>query len=196
MACVRLIALFDSRTLQRVINALVIIIIIYGFMSVLHAGIRWTNALVFGKLYYCSPVWSNTLKKNISKLQKFQNFAGRIISGTWKFDHITPVLKELRWLPLSSYLKYTLGVLAFKSVKGLASSYLCDKFKTRAFFHDHNTRNKDNLNIPGYKSASGQRTFLYLATKLWNSLPCDLINSASLIIFKRKLKDFLFSNAF
>lgn len=65
--------LFDARTLERVINA-----------------------LVFCKLYYCSPVWSNTSKKNISKLQKVQNFACRIITGKRKFDHITPVLRELR----------------------------------------------------------------------------------------------------
>ena len=162
--------LFDARTLQRVINA-----------------------LVFSRLYYCSPVWSNTSKKNILKLQKVQNFAGRIITGTRKFDHITPVLRELRWLPVSSYLRYTLGVLAFKCVKGLAPSYLCDRFKTRATLHDRNTRYKDSLNIPAYKSASGQRTFLYRATNLWNSLPRALINSASLQIFKRELKEFLFS---
>ena len=58
-----------------------------------------------------------------------------------------------------NYLKYTLGDLAFKSVKGLAPSYLCDKFKTRPFFHDRNTRYKDNLNIPVYKSALGHRNF-------------------------------------
>ena len=43
----------------------------------------------------------------------------RIITGKRKFDHITPVLRELRWLPVTSSLKYTLGVLAFKCVKGL-----------------------------------------------------------------------------
>ena len=59
------------------------------------------NAPVFGKLYYCSPVWSSTTKKNISKLQKIQNFAARIITNTRKFDHITLVLQELRWLPVS-----------------------------------------------------------------------------------------------
>ena len=64
--------LFDARTLERVINA-----------------------LVFSKLYYCSPVWSNTSKKNISKLQKVQNFACRIITGKRKFDHITPALSCL-----------------------------------------------------------------------------------------------------
>ena len=63
--------LFDARTLERVIIA-----------------------LVFSKLYYCSPVWSNTSKKNISKLQ---NFDCRIITGKREFDHMTPVLRELRW---------------------------------------------------------------------------------------------------
>ena len=81
---------------------------------------RLINALVFRKLYYCSPVWSNTSNENISKLQKVQNFAGTITTGKRKFDHITPVLRELRWLPVTSFLKCMIGVLAFKSVKGLA----------------------------------------------------------------------------
>ena len=47
---------FDARTLERV-----------------------RKALECSKLYYCSPVWSNTSKQNIAKLQKVQNFAGRIL---------------------------------------------------------------------------------------------------------------------
>ena len=43
-----------------------------------------------------------------------------IITNTRKFDHITPVLRELRWLPARYYLTYTVGVLDFKCVKGLA----------------------------------------------------------------------------
>ena len=57
------------------------------------------NALVFSKLYYCSSVWSNTTGTNIKKLQCVQNFAARIISNTKKYDHITPVLKSLKWTP-------------------------------------------------------------------------------------------------
>ena len=71
----------------------------------------------------------------------------RIITGKRKFDHITPALRELRWLPVTSFLKYTLGVLAFKCVKGLAPSYLCHRFKTRDCVHDCKTRYKNNLNI-------------------------------------------------
>ena len=58
------------------------------------------NALVFSKLDYCSSVWSNTTDTNIRKLQSVQNFAARIVSNTEKYDHVTPVLKSLRWLPV------------------------------------------------------------------------------------------------
>ena len=62
------------------------------------------NALVFNKLYYCSSVRSNTIMSNVNKLQKVQNFAARIVSNTRKYDHITPVLKKLKWLPVKNYL--------------------------------------------------------------------------------------------
>ena len=81
--------------------------------------------------------------------------------------------------------------LKFKCVKGLAPSYLCNRFKTRACVNDRNTRYKNNLYIPEYKSASGQRTFLYRATGFWNSLPREITESDSLLIFKRHLKEFL-----
>ena len=96
-------------------------------------------------------------------------------------------------LAVTSFLKYTLVVLAFKCVKGLAPSYLCHRFKTRDCVHDRNTRYKNNLNIPAYKSASGQRTFLYRATSFWNSLPCEIRGCDNLPIFKRHLKEFLSS---
>ena len=53
------------------------------------------HSLVFSKLLYCSSVWANTTKKNIELLQTVQNFAARIVSGTRKFDHVTPILKAV-----------------------------------------------------------------------------------------------------
>ena len=61
-----------------------------------------------------------------------------------------------------NYLMYTVGVLVFKCDKGLAPSYLSDRFVTRSTVHDRNTRNKDYLNTPAYQSAAGQRTFILL----------------------------------
>ena len=52
------------------------------------------NAFVFSKLFYCSTVWGNTSKSNIKKLQLVQNFAGKIVLGLKKFDHISQGLKS------------------------------------------------------------------------------------------------------
>ena len=45
------------------------------------------NALVLSKLLYCLSVWAGATKKNIERLQKVQNFAVRIVTGTRKFEH-------------------------------------------------------------------------------------------------------------
>ena len=65
-------------------------------------SITLINSLVFSKLLYCSSLWANTTKKKhrAELLKTVQNFAARIVSGTRKFDHVTPILKQLQWLPI------------------------------------------------------------------------------------------------
>ena len=106
------------------------------------------NSLIFSKMYYCSAVWSNTSQRNIEKLQAVQNFAARIVTGTRKYDHVTPVLQQLGWLPVKYMLKLREAIFAFKCLKGLAPSYLCEKFHVRLDVHDANTRQKNILDIP------------------------------------------------
>ena len=153
------------------------------------------SSLVFSKLYYCSNVWSGTTKKNIEKniekLQKVQNFAARIITGTQKYEHITPILKQLNWLPVSDMVKYFVGVLTFKCLNGLAPDYLNSYFQERLSLHDRNTRNKQKLNIPAYRSAAGQRTFEYQAVSLWNSLPCNITVHDNCKDFKSNFYNYL-----
>ena len=54
------------------------------------------TALVFSKLCYCCNVWSNTSEYNLSRIQAVQNFAAHIVSNSRKYDHISPVLKDLK----------------------------------------------------------------------------------------------------
>ena len=149
------------------------------------------NALVFNKLYYCSSVWANTSRKNLDKLQKIQNFAARILTGTNKYQHISPVLQDLNWLPVCLNVKLREGVMAFWCVKGFAPLYLSEKFVKRSDVHSNRTRNRDKLQIPKCKSTSGQRTFYYRAVTAWNSMPEDLRNCVSIGDFKKKLQALL-----
>ena len=146
------------------------------------------GCLPLGQQYPPSSVWAKTSKKNLEKLQRVQNFAARIITGTKKHEHISPVLRELNWLPVHLTVQYRDTVMAFKCMKGLAPSYLCEKFRKRSEVHSRATRNNNMLNVPFYKSASGQRTFHYRATKLWNAMSDDMKNYDHIGPFKHSLK--------
>ena len=65
-------------------------------------------------------MWANVSNKNIAKLQSVQNVAARIVPGTHKYDHITPALRQLVWLPVYYMLRYKDAVMTFKFLKGLA----------------------------------------------------------------------------
>ena len=49
---------------------------------------------------YCNSLCANLPLYLMDGLQKIQNTAARIISRTRKFDHITPVMQNLHWLPV------------------------------------------------------------------------------------------------
>ena len=137
-------------------------------------------------------VWSSITDRNVRKLQGIQNFAARIISGTRKYDHITPVLKELRWIPVRLQLYYREAIMAFKCMTGTAPTYLSSQFVSRGSVSGRPTRQSTQLNIPLLKTASGHKTFYFRAVKLWNDLCPELKLSMTIQDFKRKLKRILF----
>ena len=147
-------------------------------------------------MFYCSSVWSNTSVTNINKLQAIQNFAARIVTGSRKFDHITPILKQLCWMPVKDHLFYRDALLTFKCMNGLAPTNLSSRFIKRGTTSGHSTRNANKLDIPRYKTATGQRSFLYCAVTIWNNLPSDIKLSPSTNIFRRKLKNHVLMSQF
>ena len=117
-----------------------------------------------------------------------QNFAARILSGTRKFDHVTPILKQLQWLPVIKQLEVRDATMVFKCLNGLAPPYLFQKFKIRSDVHNCSTRNRDRLLIPLCRTAAIQRAFTFRGQKLWNSLPDEFQSITNLDLFKVKMK--------
>jgi len=51
-------------------------------------------------LDYCNSLFYGIAEGLMSRLLSVQNVAARLVSGARRYDHITPVLQELDWLPV------------------------------------------------------------------------------------------------
>ena len=146
------------------------------------------NVFVFRKLFYCSTLWSNTSTTNAKQLQLCQNYAGRIVLGLRKYDHISEGLKSLRWLPIADKLLLNDSVMVHKSLNGRAPGYLRRKFTCRQAHHDRNTPYKKDLNLPRRRLKTGQRSFTFRGATCWNKLPKDIEEVANCRILRRDLR--------
>ena len=122
-----------------------------------------------------------------------QNFSARLITGSYKYDHITPVLKSLHWLPVEQRIRYKIAVLGFKCVNGSAPGNLqnlVELYTPRRTLRS----SSDNLtlSIPKVRTLYGERSFRYHCAVEWNTLPYDIRSCKSLDSFKAKLKPIFF----
>jgi len=131
------------------------------------------------------------------KLQSLQNAAARLVTGARKFDHITPVMRELHWLPVQQRIRFKTAVLVFKCLHGLAPAYLSEYFKltTGRSVRSHlRSANACLLSVPRTRTTYGDRSFAVSGPVSWNSLPVELRSSdVTEETFRRYLKTFLFN---
>lgn len=128
----------------------------------------------------------------LSRLQKIQNSAARLISGTPITMHITPVRKDLHWLPIAARIQYKVLLYVYKSLHGLAPIYLATLLKRRTRDARLRQGNPLQLAVPPVSRAVGGRAFGNTAPVWWNGLPLSLRQAPSEQAFKRQLKTHLF----
>ncbi len=73
---------------------------------------------------YCNALLGGCPASSINKLQIVQNAAARVLTRSRKYDHITPILQSLHWLPIKFRISYKILLLAYKALNDLAPAYL------------------------------------------------------------------------
>ena len=151
------------------------------------------NCLVISRLDYCNSVLYGIPKYQRDKLQRIQNIAARMITGTQSTDHITPILKNLHWLPVEARINFKILLITYKILNGQSTSYLAPIIQEYQPLRTLRSSTRSLLCIQLIKSNSyGGRAFSATAPKLWNSIPEYVKRAETVETFKTRLKTFLF----
>jgi hypothetical protein len=132
------------------------------------------------------------LDKALNKLQLVLNTT--ILTRTKNFDHITPVLASLHWLPVKARADFKVLLLTYKALHGFAPTYLSDLVLPYKPTRTLQSQDAGLLSVPRIsKQTAGGRDFSYIAPFLWNGLPTHVRETDSVSTFKSLLKTHLFS---
>ena len=156
------------------------------------------HAFVTNHLDYCNSLFSGLPKSSLNRLQIIQNTAARVLTKTRKFDHITPVLATLHWLPVSFRIDFKIALLVYKSLNGLAPFYIFNLLSPHIPTRNLRSANKLLLSPPPKpkRVTEGGRSFAARAPPLWNQLPLEIKMAPSVATFKTLLKTHFYRQAF
>ena len=131
------------------------------------------NALVISRLDYCNSILLP--KRELDKLQRAQNTAARLITGTKQYHHIKPALQKLQLLPVESRITFKIILITFKIFHGLSPAYVSSLLQEYHPPRSLRSSSKSLLTVPTMNSVTfGERAFSFYAPTLWNTLPDSL----------------------
>ena len=145
------------------------------------------HAFVTSRLDMGNSLLYGVCKNQIHRLQMVQNMAARTVVMGRKYDHITPVLYHLHWLPVKYRIQFKILVIVYKALNGMAPIYLSDLIKIKSKPRSLRSNSRFLLDIPkvSLKSA-GCRAFSHAGPTLFNELPENIKTSNTLDVFKGK----------
>jgi len=157
------------------------------------------QAFISCRLDYCNSLLFGISDGLLRRLQSVQNAAARLVKGTRRCDHITPVLWQLHWLPVRQRAVFKIAGLMHQSLVGLAKAYLADDCRLLSDVGRRPLRSNSNdmrkLLVTRTHNKLGDRSFSAAGPRLWNDLPPGLRwPGLTFDSFRQSLKTHLFGD--
>ena len=161
-----------------------------------NACAKLIHAFVSSRLDSCNALLVGLPKRQLQKIQLVQNSAARLLTLTGRREHITPILRELHWLPVAQRVQFRVAMHVYKCLHHMAPLYLEDLLHCYIPGRPLRSAETNLLQTPRSANSICDRAFSVIAPKIWNSLENEIRAEQSIDVFKKKLKTFLFRRAF
>ena len=156
------------------------------------------HSLILSKVDYCNSLFIGLPNVTLKKIQSVMNRAARLITQLPPRVSITPTLIDLHWLPVRARIEYKICLITFKALKFHQPKYICDLLTPLAREHDivlRSTGDPFHLWEPRAPRERNfaNRSFSYVAPRMYNRLPVAIKQLESLDCFKKHLKTHFFN---
>jgi len=157
------------------------------------------HAFISSRLDYCNSLLTGVTDCLLRRLQSLQNAAARLVTGAPRREHITPILRQLHWLPVRQRVRYKLANLAFRSLSGQAPACLTDDCQLvaesgRRWRRSLRSAERSVCIIQRRNNTVGDISFAVAGPRAWNDLPVTLRNTElTMSTFCKNLKTVLFT---
>ena len=125
-----------------------------------HTLCQMYRGIVEPHFRYCCSVWGSCGDSRLLMLQKLQNRAARIVTNSSYDAPATNLIKELKWPTVHDMIKQETATIVFKSISGLAPTYLSTLFTRNSTRETVNLRNSEtDLLAPRMKQVMAKKHF-------------------------------------
>ena len=111
------------------------------------------------------------------------NAAARLVFSASRYDHISPLLRQLHWLKAPERVEFKLAVLVYKCRQRTAPSYLFEELCHPADFEARRrlrSASSSSLVVRRTRlSTIDDRAFPVAAARIWNGLPPHVTSAPS-----------------
>ena len=150
------------------------------------------HALVTACLEYANALLYGLPQTTLQRLQRVQNCAARLVSRNRKYDHITPVLQHLHWLPICVRPTYKVLMFVYSVMHEQAPCYLAELLSRRQSNRRLRSASLPLLTLPASHTVThGERRFAVAVKRRWNGLPDNVRTAKTQPQFKTLLKTHL-----
>ena len=159
------------------------------------------HAFISSRINYCNSVFYGATGSVLGKLQSVQNAAARLLTSKRRYDHITPVLMDLHWLPIHQRINYKIASLTRGCLHGEGhgdlKELLTPTSSCQGRAHLRAASHGDLVTSRSTTKRLGTHSFRIAAPTIWNSLPVSVRNlSSNHELFNAGLKTHLFNLAY
>jgi len=155
-------------------------------------------ALVGSRVDYANSVLLGVSSKNVSRLQRAQNAAARVVvwGSRRRSTNSVGLLKQIHWLPVEWHIKFKIACITYKTISTTQPAYLYSSLKHYTLSRTLCSSDSKLLFVPRVRTCFGSRSFAVAAPTIWNSLPLAIRICVSTYSFRCQLKTFFYNLAF